>query len=221
MSEGKSAVNWILVVALVAALLVIAFLLGRETKVEDVGGPVAIIERVAPAEAASAEAAPEPVRRARRTDDVVITNRGGGEARIEQGEADAPRPRRVPTGSNAVEDYFAAVDEIQAGPQGISPRGFAQGLAGDIGSGDTEGLDLLKKELERATLELQDIEPPVDCRAYHTTLLETVRDSHDMLDAMGEAMAGGGGLEKIAGKARALQRRQAQLERMRKQLIDG
>lgn len=223
MKEGSNTLTWILGGALVVALIVIAFLLGRESQTATLGGPVAIIDRTAAPPPTAPD--PGPARTKEVGEDVVITNTGGGEARIVRGGAPSPSherrpPPRAEPSASSVSDYFEAIDRVQAGPQAMSPDAFAQGLASDISSGDASGLRRLEGDLAKAERELSDITPPSECAEYHRELLATVKESRDMLRAMTNAVGSGdtSGIASLASKAGQLQRRQQKLDRMRKKL---
>jgi hypothetical protein len=207
-------------VALGAALLVIAFLLGRDSV------------RTAPREAVSEEAArpagldPDPVERSteresgRRwpawadlTDDdppdvrAADSSRGVVE-RIEVDPGDSfaltqnrnqPQPQTRPNVPGdtrpspqemSVEAYFQEVDLIHSEEGAGDPNAFAMDLIKGGLGGATSGFDQLIADTKQMEREMQSLTPPATCEAYHEASIEALVESRDMIERMKRAIVG-------------------------------
>jgi hypothetical protein len=186
--SAQSKLVWILGSALIVALLVIAFLAGRESQSESPRAAVA----EAPLES------PPPPSPEERPVPAVVPAEGG-------------------TLSEVVA-YFAKVDRIQAGPTGVSADAFAQQIAGEAAQGKTEGFERLQKDLDRMEQELGEITAPPSCQKYHQLTLATVADTKMLMLDLRRVFVSGeaSGAEQIAARANAAQARTKEIEAERK-----
>jgi hypothetical protein len=198
-SQGSNRLVWILGVALVIALIAIAFLLGRDSR--------------APA---ASEVAHEP-RIANEGGQLVITNDAPTEARVErQGDQIVISNEGV----DEVKAYFAAVDKIQAGPAGMSADAFAQQLASEAAQGKSEGFDQLTTDLERMERELKAITPPEPCRQFHELTISSAAEARSLMRDLKTAFTGGAtaNVQVLAMRAQEAQVRSKKVEESRKAL---
>ena len=196
----KVSVNKGLLIGVVAvaavSLLVLVFLLGRESGSGSVSAPLTRIERVAP----RAQEGPPPLPTSAA---VLITGRP--EARPATGSApstpvqSAANPAPAPIGGErgsagfdaeraSVAAYFDAVDHIQAGAMSGEAEGVANEMAAALAKGDTSGLDKMIRETEAAKQSLAALTPPASCATHHRESLASLDDAMEVLRSMKTAM---------------------------------
>jgi hypothetical protein len=175
-----------LIGGLVAALVAIAFLLGRESAHPPT--PPLVLERplepvraptFAPAPRASAEAAP-----------------------------------RGPSESAEVAAYFQRIKEIQVGESAGSEKEYAGRLLTAAVSGDSSGFANLASSINEAERRARAITPPSPCAAYHETMLGLLGESKTMVAKMKDALdrKDADSLSAVASAAGSLQSRTEALE---------
>ncbi len=203
MNQASNRLTVVLGAALVIALMTIAFLLGRESK------PPVTSERViveAPGAPEVAERLPPPPRS---PEPPLVAP----EVSSDPAPAVAPSPADGTSVAQVVA-YFAKVDRIQAGPNGLSADAFAQQLIADASAGKAEGFDALFSDLDRMSSELAAITPPEPCRAYHQLSISAVSDARTMVGSLRDAFNSGdmSKLGQLSAQAQASQATAKQLE---------
>jgi hypothetical protein len=131
----------------------------------------------------------------------------------------APVPTRPGPATSEVEAYFARLEQVQLNDVSTSPEAAQQMLSAMTG-GDTSQFDRLLAEAERAEREVRSISPPERCRAYHAALLELLHDSTLMLGDLKKAIGAEDSNQLLAlgAKAADLQRRGDALKEQEKAL---
>ncbi len=205
--------------ALGVALLVIAFLVGREsarsaasdTQGIDPPPAVPLLEPRAQAERrsdetraldpwqqrdeeyANTDARWEPVEGIDERPDgsIVLSNT----RRAVDAKVDAADPRATASSSpgdssqTAVAEYFAEVDAIRSNAGAGDPNTFAMGLIKAGMGGATSGFDRLIADTDRMTQELESLTPPPSCQPYHAASLSALEESRGILESMKTAIA--------------------------------
>jgi hypothetical protein len=208
----------VLSIALGTALVVIGFLLGRESgrtgtseavSAQD-SGPSGVepgqVQRSAEEESsrrwpAWADLTDEDPPEARATDST-----GGVVERIEvepthgfattqnqdrpepQARPVAPDEARADQREGSVEAYFLQVDLIQSEAGAGDPNAFAMGLIKGGLGGATSGFDQLIWDTKQMEREMQRLTPPVSCESYHKASIEALVESREMLERMKHAI---------------------------------
>lgn len=182
-----------------AALLALAFALGRESGSGSVAAPSTRIERVAPRPQGEPLRVPSPAA-------ASITDRldtrpifglappapdaappaGAGQLSMPV-EGDRSGAASDPLRA-AVAAYFDAVEHIQAGAASGDPNGIAQEMAAALANGDTSGLDKMIRETEAAKARLAAIPPPAPCAAHHRESVGSLDDALEVLRSLKAAM---------------------------------
>ncbi|MCU0292258.1 MAG: hypothetical protein MUF10_09770 [Thermoanaerobaculaceae bacterium] len=222
--------RWVLAAlaaALAAALLAVAFLLGRASVVPEAQvlppRPARIHTGPHPEAQPAPAAAPEPA--------AEVTTAPPGQAvepvlPIVAGSSPAPGPTPDPgqpvdsATAGPVAAYFARIDRIQgAGGLAGGQEGAQRMLMATL-QGDSSELDRLVAETERTRRELGTVQPPAECAAYHATLLRLMGDSGVLLADLRAALASGDSahLAELASKASALQTGTERLQDMEEEL---
>ena len=210
--------RWLLatiVAALALSLLVVAYLLGRES-----GRSVASEAPFRPSRpnraqpATAPPASPAPVEPAAES---VPAGHGSeaeapalGPASAVESAAATATP--VSPESRPVALYFARLDAIQIGDGGLSPEA-GQAMLTAMLQGDASGFDRLVADAERAERDAAAVVPPPECASYHRSLLDLLHESRTLLADLRSAI---GSEDKdevfaIASRASALQQRAEQL----------
>lgn len=220
---------------LVVALLVIAFLLGRESRAPEPVAPAAPV--VAPPVSADepAEHDPAPVREEPAEqreiaveDDGTRLEQRGGELIISNTErddraAEAPAPVReaAPSGDRAaLSAYLDQLDDLEAGPTTDNPQQFAQQLASSAMSGDTSQLDSLAKDIARAEAKARALSPPSEASAFHSQVIAQLAESREMIERLSDAFAAKdpNALTSLVDRAKTLEDRAREIESTKKDL---
>lgn len=234
----------LLAAALGLALVVIAFLLGRESVAPVVSAPVAERPKAAmetdapraePARAppsVSAEPAKpaEPTEVAKPLEPAVppepgtarleVDDRGEVSISNKAGSEKPPAPLGPGSEKAGVEDYFAEMKRISAGEFVNDPNAFAVELVQAATKGDTSGFDRLIKDSDEMRRAAKDVKPPASCREYHETSLKLLAESRALLVEMRDVIKSGNlaGLSSLTPKAQALQERAQALEAQEKRI---
>ena len=213
--------------ALGAALLTIAFLIGRLT------APPAAMTSSAPAPwiPPVAPASPLPAS-AGATTDAAVPVTPGVEALLPTGVAappasrlDIPPPPTVgvsaPPGSTGsteasrIAAYFRLVDGME--DMGVGdPQAFAASLLQSVSSGDFSAFDDLLGKARAQRQRLQSLTPPKSCGEHHRLALALSTDSVTMLERLKAALMKGDSmaLMTIATEGRALETQAGQLKNL-------
>jgi len=119
-----------------------------------------------------------------------------------------------------VRDYFRQIDLLQAGPIGVKPRQFADGLLGDVAKGDYSGFDRLVEDLKAIRVKAEAIIPPQACRQYHQDTLSATDDSLEILENMAVALKSKEmeKLNSLVQKSGAVQKKTKKIEALRKKI---
>jgi type IV secretory pathway VirB10-like protein len=199
-SVNKGVLIGVVAVAAVS-LLVLVFLLGRESGSGSVSAPSTRIERVAPraqegrpplttSEAMLITEHPET-----RPAPASTPSSPGESAALQIAASPAPAPIGGERGSArfgaeraSVAAYFDAIDHIQAGSMSGEAEGVANEMAAALAKGDTSGLDKLIRETEAAKQSLAALTPPASCAAHHRESLASLDDAMEVLRSMKAAM---------------------------------
>ncbi|MEM7137383.1 MAG: hypothetical protein AAF500_12425 [Myxococcota bacterium] len=240
MPEGDPAAkpNRALAYGLAVALLVVAFLLGRESMrfaesaVTEDGPPTETTRTVVPVpdvidtgdQPRSASTA-EPsdaldARIERRPDGTILLSNAGG-ARAAGTVTDGSRTEREPGSQDlSVSGYFDQMDSIRAGDEMADPNAFAMGIVRSAFSGSTEGIAKLREDAAALEQEMLAIKPPPACATYHAQSLEAVAEGKALLEDLEAGIVNRDiqRLTAIADKAKALQASTAELQAMERQL---
>jgi hypothetical protein len=249
MTEGRSNTKlpFALATALGVALLVIAFLVGRESVRNATGEapgaesqlpPVPRVESRAQGET-SAERDPWKVRDEdyayadehrgsageidRRPDGTVVLSntRNDEAAENDPGAPPSTTPQAARASSHgAVAEYFQQVDVIRSEAGAGDPNVFAMDMIKAGLGGATAGFDRLIADTDRMTREMKSVTPPPSCLSYHQATLQSLEEARGMLESMKGAITTRDmqSLSEIAQQAAALQAKAAALERMQEQI---
>jgi type IV secretory pathway VirB10-like protein len=204
-----------------AALLALAFVLGRESGSGSVSAPPTRIERVAPRarEEPVSPPTPTPVFIAVETRPASGPAPSAPEQRavLQTAASQAPAPIGGESGNAAsdperaaVAAYFDAVDHIQAGAVSGEPDAVANEMAAALANGDTSGLDKMIRQTEAAKASLAAITPPAPCVTHHRESLASLDDALEVLRSMKTAMESSdpvAQLANVSAKATALRSR--------------
>jgi len=214
--ESKSRPLVALAGALGVAILVIAFLLGRESArnaPDDVQAGGNQLLPVAPAEpemAHKTKAARDPWQERdeeyaygdanfrsiegvdqRPDGTIVLSNiRNDPEAKSDSVEATSAVEPDATRGDarNAVAEYFRQVDLIRSPAGAGDPNTFAMDLIKAGMGGATSGFDRLISDIDRMTQELEHVTPPLPCMVYHQANLASLEESRAMLEGLKHAI---------------------------------
>ncbi|MEO8053665.1 MAG: hypothetical protein ABI768_00825 [Acidobacteriota bacterium] len=210
------------VAALGAALLALAYQLGRASAPEGVPAPPTKIERIAPRP--KDEQPPQPARVASANMEYADTRSASTPASAapapstpapstpEQGAApQAAEPMRY-----AVAAYFDTVERIQVGSMSGNAESVGQEMAAALASGDTSSLDKMIRETEAAKARLAAVSPPAPCAAHHRESLGSLDDALEVLRSLKAAMESPepiGQLANVTARAQALRSRAEVLQK--------
>lgn len=217
----------VLAVTLGAALLTIAFLLGRLTAPSAAITSGAPLPRVPPA----APASPLPEASAGATTDAAVPVAPGVETSLTTAVPATPGSRldipppplvgsalRGSTGSteaSQIAAYFRQVDGMQ--DMGVGdPQAFAASLLQSVSSGDFSAFDDLLGKARTQRQRLQSLTPPRTCGEHHRLALSLSADSVTMLERLKAALMKGDSmaLMTIATEGRALETQASQLKNL-------
>lgn len=232
-----------LATALGGALLVIAFLLGRETNrsapsrpaVEKAPPPVPDLKPetaqarrqwpdTKPSDYGYIDVQKQPSARIeRRADGTIEISNTRNDNRAQSVSNDWPTPTPKPVADDAddaVSAYFQQVDLIRSNEGTGDPKSFAMNLVKSSIDGSTSGFDRLIADSARMERELQRLTPPPSCERYHQATLEAIVEGREMLEGMKNAIAAGDieQLKAIAQQAASLQAKAEALSEMQEQI---
>ncbi|MBK8725298.1 MAG: hypothetical protein IPL96_04380 [Holophagaceae bacterium] len=202
--------------ALGAALLALAFLLGR-----------AAGARMQPG---SAPGVAPGIQDARPAGAVQAAQPGGGAMQAGPPTSLPPAPAAlVPAGPSdpqdpqrgAVAAYFAALDRIAPGQLAGDPQAVAQEVVAGLAKGDASGFDRLLAQADEARRRVAALVPPPPCAAFHQESLALLDENLVLLRSVKRSLEGGegeGGMASLVARAQAVQARSEGLERADKAL---
>lgn len=216
-----------------AALLAVAFLLGRATSETGPAGPppARAPETGAIASRGPGDPAPDPPAPAGRSETLPSADAPAAfppyPAAPPSLDPGAPLAQKPPAASPppgpasdperaAVAAYLEALDGIRPAAIDGDAESVANGMAVALANGDASGLDKLARETEDARRRLTSVVPPPSCAAHHRETLGSLDDALEMLRSVKEAMASpepATVLAAVAAKATALRSRAESLER--------
>ena len=206
-----------------AALLALAFVLGREAGSGSVPAPLTRVERAAP----RPQEEPPPARTP-----VVAAGIPRAEALPAAIPTPAPaapieaQPAAIAGGSGnnpsadpargAVAAYFDAVDHIQPGAMSGDAEAMANEMGAALANGDMSGLDKLVRQTEAAREKLAAVVPPPSCADFHRDSLASVDDALAVVRSLKAAMESpdpAAQLASVAARANALKTRADALQK--------
>lgn len=131
-----------------------------------------------------------------------------------------PQAAHAAAGS-AVAAYFLRMDGFHAQSGAGDPKTFAMGLIKAGLEGSTAGFDQLIADTRRMEEQIRRVTPPPCCVDYHEANLAALAESRKILDEMKRSFAKRdfSGLSAVAQKAGTLQSKAQALQDMRKQIM--
>ena len=102
----------------------------------------------------------------------------------------APDEARADRREGNVETYFQEVDQIHSGEGAGDPNAFAMDLIKGGLGGATSGFDQLIWDTKQMEREMQRLTPPASCESYHKASIEALVESREMLEGMKDAIVG-------------------------------
>jgi hypothetical protein len=232
--------------ALVLALLVIAFLLGRESartsadpeplaETESAFPPIvppakkeapepgpdwrALDWEEPPADAANQTGAEMAERIERQADGTFLLTNSRGEREVPT----EPQDPQAAQSAGTVSAYFRQVDAIRSEQGAGDPNAFAMGLIKAGLAGSTSGFDQLIDDTARMEQELKQIRPAPGCEEYHQASIDALAEGHELLDDLKTAIANRDiqGLTTMARRAGELEAKAKSMDSMRAQIEAG
>ena len=212
-----------------AALLALAFVLGRESGSSSAPPPATKIERVAPRKVDEPPPSSDPTatRVPEITERLLVPAQAPLPAQlgVSPGQPSAPVESRSNAGSDperaSVAAYFDAIERIQSGAVGGDPNGVATEMASALASGDTSSLDKMIQDTESAKARLAAVVPPAPCAAHHRESLASLDDALDVLRALKMTMSSSepaAQLGTVSDKAQTLRTRADALQKEEQRL---
>lgn len=233
-----------LAIALVVALVVIAYLLGQRSgehrgSVLHAATVMETPESAAPALPTPAAAAASPTPSPEPSKLEIVEGFGGEEPSAAPSQASGPEAterierrengeiviRSAGTGATDkidIKSYFQRVAEIQVG--GTDTAGFAESfmerLKTSVTTGDLSPIDELIKNVDKSTRAFKQLEPPEACAEYHQKALESLSETRALLKDLrtGIAAKDMSLLGSLAGQAQQLQTKADELTALEKAL---
>jgi hypothetical protein len=216
-------------VSLGAALLVIAFLVGRMTGTSSGQTPQSpiVIEHETPR-----EPTPLPVRPAEQpglTVPDVHSSLPPGAALVREPQAPVYQPQvqfetrpgpHEPDTKSAIVLYFAKMDAIHVEGSG-DPETFAQGILDGIERGDMAGIDSLVANAKSALAQATAMQPPPRCAEYHRRMIEALSEAAVEVAKIRDAIktSDANALTAIAPQLQTTKQKIYALDQMKKQLL--
>jgi hypothetical protein len=204
-------------VALGAALLAIAFLLGRGSRSPE-PAPTALVTASPSSEGSAADETPEP---APLTQTAPTAEADSPESQAETPAEDLAATTAPPSAeSGAMRDevvrYFAEVDAIQAGSRSMSgdPQAVASAMLKQAAGGDTSEIDTLVESQRAVLARLRDVSAPPPCASHLQGSIAAVADGLELLGSVRDALASGsiGDLGSLTAKGQDLERRAREID---------
>jgi hypothetical protein len=117
----------------------------------------------------------------------------------------SPEPRDLAPDKQAIARYFREVDQLQ-NVDVDNPEAAASSLINGASNGDTSGLRALVKQARDAEAKAAALTPPAPCAQYHRQLLRVMTQSREMLQQLERGIAGGDveALPALLGQANAM-----------------
>ena len=202
-----------------AALLALAYQLGKASAPEGVPAPPTKIERVAPRP--QENAAPLPTPAAAAIAGYADTRPVAGPApQAAAGPVSVPMEGERGGGDDpmraAVAAYFDTIERIQVGSTSGSAESVGQEMASALASGDTSSLDKMIRETEAAKARLAAVSPPAPCAAHHRESVGSLDDALEVLRSLKAAMESQepvAQLANVSARAQALRSRAEVLQK--------
>ncbi|MBK9063910.1 MAG: hypothetical protein IPL89_12060 [Acidobacteria bacterium] len=211
-----------------AALLALAYQLGKASAPEAAPAPPTKIERIAPR--APEQIVPPPARVAAWSND-YDSRPGSGPTPSAPAQDAAPQAPagQVPAAIEgerggggdismraAVAAYFFAVERIQVGSMTGNAESVGQEMAAALANGDTSSLEKMIRETESARARLAALSPPAPCVAHHRESVASLDDALEVLRSLKAAMESPepiGQLANVTTRAQALRSRAEVLQK--------
>lgn len=216
-------------VSLSAALLVIAFLVGRMTRTQSGPTPQSpvVIEHETPR-----EPTPLPVRTAEQPGltvpdmhpplppEAVLVHEPHSPAYEPQVQSETRPAPNEPGAKSAIVSYFAKMDAIHVEGTG-DPTTFAQGILGGIEHGDMSGIDSLIADAKIGLAQATATQPPLPCAEYHRRMIDALSEAAAELAKIREAIrtSDANAITAIAPQLQTTQQKINELDQMKKQLL--
>ena len=211
-----------------AALLVIAFLVGRMTVAPVAPGPAA---EAHPKSTSDTSAVPSSTSPANPQAAPTLSDRSSttpaGEQSSQPSYSLAPstgsRTISSPSATKeAITSYFAKMDSIQVAGSGDTTS-FAQGILEGIKGGDLSRVDELVKSAKSALTQARSVQPPPPCAEYHSRLLAVLSDSVTGMEQFRTALQNNDSkaMLSLAARFQSKQQELDRLEALKKQLLAG
>ena len=145
---------------------------------------------------------------------VLLSNRN---ASTEPGAKPSPEPTSE---EREVSSYFSQMDVIRSHSGAGDPNSFAMGLLKAGMGGSTAGFGQLIADTQRMEEEAKSVTPPPSCQQYHGATLQTLAESRQVLEEMKAAFAlrDFNRLTGIAQRAGTLQAKAEALRQLRDQI---
>lgn len=124
-------------------------------------------------------------------------------------------------GGSAVAAYFLRIDTIHSESGAGDPHTFAMGLIKAGLGGSTAGFDELLRDTQRMEKDIRQVTPPPSCEGYHEESLVALSGSRELLEEMKSAFAERdfSRLTTIAQQASDLQAKANALQDAREQIV--
>ncbi len=116
--------------------------------------------------------------------------------------------------------YFAQVERVQGSGELPGGSDAAQRLLAAVLQGDTSGFDRLIAETAQTESEVEGIEAPPECHAYHDSLVALLEESQALLTDLRVAIAGEDTdrLSSLGARATSLQTKAEELRAQEQEL---
>jgi len=196
--------------ALLAALLLIAYLAGREAGRNRLAAAPVAAPLTTPSEAPPSTPSPPPAT------DSTLPTRGAAPPYVSEPSA-GPEPAPLPVDGDreAVVLYFQALDSFeQQAEYWDDPQELAMSLMSQMTSGDSSGFDRLVEAQRQAERGLVSMAVPAPCREHHERTLALLREAVGLLTSVRSGVAAGD-LQVVMGaatRARSLETEARELE---------
>jgi len=216
-------------VSLGAALLVIAFLVGRMTRTSSgptLQSPVVIEHET------QREPTPLPVRPAEQPGltvpdihpplppEVPSVREPQTPAHEPQVQSETRPAPHEPGAKSAIVSYFEKMDAIHVEGSG-DPATFAQGILAGIERGDMSGIDSLVANAKIALAQAAAMQPPLPCAEYHRRMIDALSEAAAEMAKIREAIKTSdvNAITAIAPQLQTTQQKINDLDQMKKQLL--
>jgi hypothetical protein len=200
-------------VSLGAALLVIAFLVGRMTGTSSGPTPQPVRPVEQPGLTAPDIHPPLPP-------EAPLVRERQAPAHEPQVQSETRPAPQEPGAKSAIVSYFAKMDAIHVEGSG-DPTTFAQGIVGGIEQGDMSGIDSLVADAKIVLAQATAIQPPLPCAEYHRRMIGALSEATAEMVKMREAIktSDANAIMAIAPQLQTTQQKINDLDQMKKQLL--